>query len=58
MIEKLVARARNRGRLRARLVHFALDPARAVAGLRETLPDWQTAASPRIAERCEQGVVA
>ena len=34
-IEALVGRARRRGRLRARLVRFALDRARQLAGLRE-----------------------
>jgi pyruvate,water dikinase len=35
MIETLVARARQRGALRARLLRFALDRARQLAGLRE-----------------------
>jgi pyruvate,water dikinase len=35
MIETLVGRARRRGRLRARLVRFALDRARRLSGLRE-----------------------
>jgi rifampicin phosphotransferase len=35
MIETLVGRARRRGRLRARLVRFALERARQLAGLRE-----------------------
>jgi pyruvate,water dikinase len=35
MIETLVGRARKRGALRARLVRFALDRARQLAGLRE-----------------------
>lgn len=36
MIETLVGRARRRSRLRARLVRFALDRARQLAGLRES----------------------
>ncbi|MGH9703783.1 MAG: PEP-utilizing enzyme, partial [Candidatus Acidiferrales bacterium] len=35
MVETLTRRARNRGRLRAKLVHFALNRARQLAGLRE-----------------------
>ncbi len=35
MVDELVARARRKGRARARLVRFALDRARGLAGLRE-----------------------